>query len=205
MIWTWDLSVCLYLNLKHGDLDHSATMAGFFSFSYSFPFLIFIFLSFLYFILDIFPVIFLPSFCPFLLPSHLFNIYLSHPFYLTISFLAVFSLLFFAHCSEHFLFVTSRKAMSFYFLENKPAYFIYWLLINLFLLNSYLNCIISCYYTEVLSLLTMVNTHYLLKEKDWKSRHNFFRAYLFFLQPLTNSRSNFLRNILEQKLNFYTI
>ena len=27
-IRTWDLSVCLYLNLKHGDLDHSATTAG---------------------------------------------------------------------------------------------------------------------------------------------------------------------------------
>ena len=28
-IQTWDhLIVCLYLNLKHGDLDHSATMAG---------------------------------------------------------------------------------------------------------------------------------------------------------------------------------
>ena len=24
-IQTWDLSVCLYLNLQHGDLDHSAT------------------------------------------------------------------------------------------------------------------------------------------------------------------------------------
>ena len=28
-IQTWDLSVCLYLKLKHGDLDHSATMASF--------------------------------------------------------------------------------------------------------------------------------------------------------------------------------
>ena len=25
---TWDLSVCLYLNLIHGDLEHPATMAG---------------------------------------------------------------------------------------------------------------------------------------------------------------------------------
>ena len=27
-IQTWDLSVCLYLNLKHGDLDHPAIMAS---------------------------------------------------------------------------------------------------------------------------------------------------------------------------------
>ena len=27
-IWTWDLSICLYLNLKHGDLDHLTTMTG---------------------------------------------------------------------------------------------------------------------------------------------------------------------------------
>ena len=27
-IQTLDLTVCLYLNLKHGELDHSATMAG---------------------------------------------------------------------------------------------------------------------------------------------------------------------------------
>ena len=26
---TWDLSICLYLNLKHGNLDHLASMAGF--------------------------------------------------------------------------------------------------------------------------------------------------------------------------------
>ena len=26
-IQTWDLSVCVYLKLKRGDLDHSATMA----------------------------------------------------------------------------------------------------------------------------------------------------------------------------------
>ena len=25
---TWDVNICLYLNLKHCDLDHSATMAG---------------------------------------------------------------------------------------------------------------------------------------------------------------------------------
>ena len=25
-IWTWDLSICLYLNLKHGNLDQSATV-----------------------------------------------------------------------------------------------------------------------------------------------------------------------------------
>ena len=30
-IRTWDLSPCLYLNLKHGNLDHSATTAGFYS------------------------------------------------------------------------------------------------------------------------------------------------------------------------------
>ena len=28
-IWTWDLSICFYLNLKHGDLDHLASTAGF--------------------------------------------------------------------------------------------------------------------------------------------------------------------------------
>ena len=28
-IRTWDLSICLYLNLKHGDVDLSATTAGF--------------------------------------------------------------------------------------------------------------------------------------------------------------------------------
>ena len=27
-IQTWNLTVCLYLNLKHGDLDHSTIMAG---------------------------------------------------------------------------------------------------------------------------------------------------------------------------------
>ena len=27
-IQTWDVSVCPYLNFKHGDLDHSATTAG---------------------------------------------------------------------------------------------------------------------------------------------------------------------------------
>ena len=27
-IQTQDLTICLYLNLKHGELDHSATMAG---------------------------------------------------------------------------------------------------------------------------------------------------------------------------------
>ena len=27
-IQTWDRSVCLYLNLKYGNLDHSATMDG---------------------------------------------------------------------------------------------------------------------------------------------------------------------------------
>ena len=27
-IWTWDLSICLYLNLKHGDFDRLATMVG---------------------------------------------------------------------------------------------------------------------------------------------------------------------------------
>ena len=27
-IQTWDLTICLCLNLKHGELDHSATMAG---------------------------------------------------------------------------------------------------------------------------------------------------------------------------------
>ena len=27
-IQTWDLTICLYLNLKHGKLDHSGTTAG---------------------------------------------------------------------------------------------------------------------------------------------------------------------------------
>ena len=27
-IQTWDLAICLYLNLKHGELYHLATMAG---------------------------------------------------------------------------------------------------------------------------------------------------------------------------------
>ena len=27
-IQTWDLGVCVYLNLKHGDLDYLATTAG---------------------------------------------------------------------------------------------------------------------------------------------------------------------------------
>ena len=29
VIRTWDLSLCLYLNLKHDDLDRSATTAGY--------------------------------------------------------------------------------------------------------------------------------------------------------------------------------
>ena len=33
-IRTWDLNLCLYLNLKHDDLDNLATTAGFHAFTY---------------------------------------------------------------------------------------------------------------------------------------------------------------------------